>query len=87
MKLTGFSIFGITLVLLLTGCASISPSDASEMSSKELCKVLMGIGIPPKDRRVVNAEVQYRGISCRDAGSQSYYNQQGGGVYRRPQGY
>ncbi len=86
MKLIGFSILGIILSLLITGCAKISPSDATKMSSAELCKVLMGAAVPPKDRRVVNAEVRDRGISCRDEASQSYYNQQGG-VYRRPGGY
>ena len=62
MKLIGFSILGIILGLLVMGCATISPSDATKMSSKELCEVLMGVGVPPKDRRVVNAEVVDRGF-------------------------
>jgi len=69
----------IILGLLLVGCAKISPSDAAKMNSKELCEVLMGAAVPPKDRRTVNAEVRDRGISCRDEATQSLFNQQGGG--------
>jgi len=83
VNLRRFSMLGIILGLLLVGCAKISPSDAAKMSSKELCEVLMGAAVPPKDRRTVNAEVRDRDISCRDEASQSRFNQQGG-VYRRP---
>lgn len=87
MKIIRFFIVGLILALLFIGCAKISPSDAAKMSSKELCEVLMGAAVPPKDRRTVNAEVVDRGISCRDEATQSRFNQQGG-VYRgRSPGY
>ena len=82
MKFIRIPILGVILGLLFAGCAKISPSDASKMSSKELCEVLMGAAVPPKDRRTINAEVRDRGISCRDESTQIYYNQQGR-MYRR----
>jgi len=87
MKLNGFLILGIILCLLL-GCAKISPTDASKMSSEELCKVLMEkLVVPPKDRRTVNAEVQDRGISCRDESVQTEFNQQRDMFRREPMDY
>ena len=87
MKLNGFSILGIILCLLL-GCAKISPTEASKMSSEELCKVLMGtLFVPPKDRRTVNAEVRDRGISCRDESVQTEFNQQRDMFRREPKDY
>ncbi len=87
MKLNGFSILGIILCLLL-GCAKISPTEASKMSSEELCKVLMGtLVVPPKDRRTVNAEVRHRGISCRDESVQTEFNQQRDMYRREPSSY
>ena len=79
MKIIWLSIIGVILSLLFLGCAKISPSDAAKMSSKELCEVLMGAAVPPKDRRTVNAEVRDRNISCRDEATQSRFNQRGGG--------
>jgi hypothetical protein len=76
MKLSGFSTLGIILSLLL-GCAKISPTDTSKMTSDELCEILMGkLVVPPRDRRTVNAEVRHRGISCRDEAVQTEFNQQ-----------
>ncbi len=87
MKLNGFSILGIILCLLL-GCAKISPTDASKMTSEELCEVLMGtLVVPPKDRRTVNAEVRHRGISCRDEAVQTEFNQQRDMFRREPKDY
>ncbi len=88
MKLYGCSILGIILCLLL-GCAKISPTDASKMSSEELCKVLMKppLVVPPKDRRAVNAEVRHRGISCRDDAVQTEFNQQRDMFRREPTDY
>ena len=87
MKLNRFSTLGIILCLLL-GCAKISPTDASRMSSDELCKVLMGtLVVPPRDRRTVNAEVRHRGISCRDESVQTEFNQQRDMLRRRPTDY
>ena len=87
MKLNRLSILGIILCLLL-GCAKISPTDASKMTSEELCKVLMGtLVVPPKDRRTVNAEVRHRGIACRDEAVQTEFNQQRDMFRRRPPGY
>ncbi len=88
MYINGFSILGIILCLLL-GCAKISPTDASKMSSEELCKVLMGppLVVPPRDRRAVNAEVKYRGISCRDEAVQTEFNQQRDMFRREPTDY
>jgi hypothetical protein len=87
MKIIRFSVFTIILGFLFLGCAKISPSDAAKMSSKELCEVMMGAAVPPKDRRTVNAEVRDRGISCRDEATQSRFNQQGGVYRRRPSDY
>jgi len=76
MKTSGASILVISLCFLL-GCAKISPSDASKMTSEELCKILMEtLVVPPRDRRTVNAEVRDRGISCRDEAVQTEFNQQ-----------
>lgn len=86
MKTGGFSILGFVLCLLL-GCAKITPSDAVEMTDKELCDVLMGVAIPPKDRRVVNAEVVDRDISCREISAQTEFDQQKGRHERRPKDY
>ena len=87
MKIAHHLIIGTILAFLFVGCAKISPSDAAKMSSKELCDVLMGAAVPPKDRRTVNAEVRDREISCRDEATQTRFNQQGG-IYRgRPTGY
>lgn len=88
MELNRLSILGIILCLLL-GCAKISPTDASKMSSEELCKVLMGppLVVPPRDRRAVNAEVRYRGISCRDEAVQTEFNQQRDMFRREPTDY
>ena len=84
MKLNGFSILGMILIFLL-GCAKISPTDASKMTSEELCEVLMEtLVVPPKDRRIVNAEVRDRGITCRDESVQTDFNQQRD-LYQRPQ--
>jgi len=82
MKLNRFLILGMILSLLL-GCAKISPTDASKMTSEELCEILMGkLVVPPKDRRTVNAEVRDRDISCRDESVQTEFNQQRD-MYRR----
>ena len=87
MKFSGLSILGMILCLFL-GCAKISPTDASKMSSEELCKVLMGtLVVPPRDRRTVNAEVRYRGILCRDEAVQTEFNQQRDMYRREPNGY
>jgi hypothetical protein len=86
MKSGEFLILGIILCLLL-GCAKISPTDASKMSKEELCDVLMGVAIPPKDRRTVNAEVVDRGISCRDESTQTDFDQQKGMYNRGPTNY
>ena len=87
MKLNRLSILGIILCLLL-GCAKISPTDASKMTSEELCEVLMGtLVVPPKDRRTVNAEVRHRGIACRDEAVQTEFNQQRDMFRRRQPGY
>ena len=88
MKFSGFSILGMILCLFL-GCAKISPTDASKMSSKELCEVLMGppLVVPPRDRRTVNAEVRDRGILCRDESVQTEFNQQRDMYRREPRDY
>lgn len=87
MKFSGLSILGIALCLML-GCAKISPTDASKMTSDELCKVLMGtLVVPPKDRRTVNAEVRHRGIFCRDEAVQTEFNQQRDMFRREPKDY
>ncbi len=87
MKLLGFVIVGMLLCLLLS-CAKISPTDASKMSSAELCEVLMGkLLVPPKDRRTVNAEVRDRGISCRDESVQTDFDQQRDMFQRQPTDY
>jgi len=87
VKFSGFSILGIVLCLML-GCAKISPTEASKMTSDELCKVLMGtLVVPPKDRRTVNAEVRHRGISCRDEAVQTEFNQQRDMFRREPKDY
>lgn len=76
------------ILCLLLGCAKISPTDASMMTSDELCKVLMGtLVVPPRDRRIVDAEVRDRGISCRDEAVQTEFNQQENMFRRRPTDY
>jgi hypothetical protein len=87
MKTAHLFITGTIVTFLFLGCSKISPSDAAKMSSSELCDVLMGAAVPPKDRRTVNAEVRDRGISCRDEASQSHFNQQGGMYRRSPADY
>ena len=87
MNLNRFSILGMILCLHL-GCAKISPTDASKMSSKELCKILMEtFVVPPRDRRTVNAEVRHRGILCRDIAVQTEFNQQRDMYRREPKDY
>jgi hypothetical protein len=76
------------ILCLLLGCAKISPTDASMMTSDELCKVLMGtLVVPPRDRRIVDAEVRDRGISYRDEAVQTEFNQQENMFRRRPTDY
>jgi hypothetical protein len=76
------------ILCLFLGCAKISPTDASKMTSDELCKVLMGtLVVPPRDRRIVDAEVRDQGISCRDEAVQTEFNQQENMFRRRPTDY
>ena len=50
--------------LLGLGCAKLSPMEAQNMTSEELCKVYTGLGTPPKNRRTAYAELQDRQHLC-----------------------
>jgi len=59
-------IFFVGMVVLLLGaCARLDVQTVSEMTDAELCDIFMGGMVPPRDRKKVRAEIEYRQISCR----------------------
>ena len=59
-------IFCVGLALFLfMACARLDVQTVSVMSDAELCDIFMGGMVPPRDRKKVRSEIEYRQISCR----------------------